>query len=316
MHTVSVLVLLSAFAWGQAAPGRVAPIRHYVFFGQDRESIRTTAGFLETAGFAGAQVTYPWRQLEPARDEYDFSSIREDLAFLSARGKKLWIQVQDVTFSEARINVPRYLLEDPRFNGGADRQFHAGDNDENPVVEGWMARRWDPAVQERFHKLLSALGAEFDGRIEGVNLAETAAGFGQTGRLYPKGFTPDIYRDAIVANMRALKRAFPTSIAMQYANFMPGGTEPLRRVYEAARESNVGVGGPDLLPFRRWQRINSYPLIKASSGQVPTGIAVQDGNYADPDPATGRRASAAELLAFASDELGVDYICQRSSETA
>ena len=36
-----------------------------------------------------------------------------------------------------------------------------------------MARRWDPAVQERLHKLFAALGKEFDGRIAGINLAET-----------------------------------------------------------------------------------------------------------------------------------------------
>jgi hypothetical protein len=36
-----------------------------------------------------------------------------------------------------------------------------------------MARRWDENVRDRFKKLLVALGKEFDGKIEGVNLAET-----------------------------------------------------------------------------------------------------------------------------------------------
>jgi hypothetical protein len=40
--------------------------------------------------------------------------------------------------------------------------------------------------------------------------------------LFPKGFTPEAYRDAVMTNMLALKRAFPRSVAMQYANFMPG----------------------------------------------------------------------------------------------
>src|SRR6185295_14333540 len=76
-------------------------------------------------------------------------------------------------------------------------------------------------------------------------------------------------------------RAFPKSIAMVYANFMPGGRPYLEAVYKAARESNVAVGGPDLLPFRPFQRANSYPLIRASAGKIPTGLAVQDGNYSD-----------------------------------
>src|SRR5262249_47411186 len=154
------------------------PVHHYVFFGQDREKLKEDSEFLETKVLEGAQVAYSWRQLEPLKDQYDFSAVREDLAFLTSKGKRLFIQIQDVTFSESRINVPLYLLSDPQYHGGADKQYRIKANDEGQaVVEGWMARRWDPAVQERFHKLLFALGREFDGRIEGVNFAETSAEF-------------------------------------------------------------------------------------------------------------------------------------------
>jgi hypothetical protein len=291
------------------------PLRHYVFFGQDREKIREASEFLETKVLEGAQVAYSWRQLEPQKDKYDFSLIREDLTFLTSKGKKLFVQLQDVTFSESRINVPRYLLSDPHYNGGVDKQYRVKDNDEeHAAVEGWMARRWDPAVQERFHKLLSALGKEFDGRIEGINFAETSAGYSVSGRLFPKGFSFEIYRDAIITNMRALKRAFPKSVVIQYANFMPGEWRPtedkgyLRAVYKAARELRVGVGGPDLLPFRRGQLKSSYPLIREAAGIVPVGIAVQDGNYEDQNPKTGERITIAELLKFATEYLHADYI--------
>jgi len=284
-------------------------VHHYVFFGQDREQIKDAKSFLETPAFEGAQVRYTWRQLEPEKDKYDFSMIHEDLKFLKSKGKKLWIQFQDVTFSPQYINVPKYLLNDPKYNGGADKQYRTTDNaDEHPEHEGWMARRWDPAVQERMHKLFVALGKEFDGHIVGINLAETAGGFGRTGKLFPKGFTYEIYRDAVITNMKALKRAFPKSIAMVYANFMPGGRPHLEAVYKAARESNVAVGGPDLMPFRPFQRSNSYPLIRESAGKVPTGLAVQDGNYSDVNRETGKRATIAELLKFGTDELKLDYI--------
>lgn len=291
------------------------PVHHYVFVGQDREKIRTASTFLETKALEGAQVSYSWRQLEPQKDSYDFAAVREDLAFLNSKGKRLFIQIQDVTFSASRVSVPRYLLEEARYNGGADKQYDIRDGDEeHAVAAGWAARRWDAAVQERFHKLLFALGREFDGRVEGVNFAETSITFGDSGRLFPKGFTPEIYRDAIITNMKALKRAFPKSVAMQYANFMPGEWRPsedkgyLRAVYEAAKESKVGVGGPDLLPHRRGELKSSYPLIRDAAGVVPTGIAVQDGNYEDVDPETGKRVTAAELLAFATEYLKVDYI--------
>jgi hypothetical protein len=297
------------------ATGNAKRVHHYTFFGQDREKIREDSSFLKTRALEGAQVAYSWRQLEPAKDEYDFSVIGDDLAFLSSKGKKLFIQIQDVTFSASRINVPRYLLNDPRYHGGADKQYRINGNDEaHAVVEGWMARRWDPAVRERFHKLLFALGKEFDGRVEGINSAETSAVFGESGRLFPAGFSFESYRDAIISNTRALKQAFPKSVTLLYANFMPGEWRPtddkgyLRSVYAAARELKVGVGGPDLLPFRPGQLGSSYPLIREVAGTVPVGIAVQDGNFEDEHPKTGQRITLRDLIDFATGYLNVDYI--------
>ena len=314
MYHARILSGCVFFIWLCGTAAGAKPVRHYVFFGQDREKIKEASSFLDNKAFEGAQVAYSWRQLEPDKDHYDFSAVREDLTFLTSKGKKLFIQIQDVTFSESRINVPKYLLSDPQYNGGADRQYrNITDGDEqHAVVEGWMARRWDPAVQERFHKLLAALGKEFDGRIRGINLAETSMEVGVSGLLFPRGFSFKIYRDAIITNMKALKRAFPKSVTVQYANFMPGEqmhrVSYLRDVYEAAVKSKVGVGGPDLLPYRPWQMMNSYPLIRAAAGRVPVGIAVQDGNYDDRHPKTGGRITVPELLKFATKYLKVDYI--------
>ena len=284
------------------------PIHHYVFFGMDREKLKD-ATFLDVPAFEGAQISYSWRQLEQGKDQYEFSFIREDLPLLQSHGKKLWVQLQEVSFNPNRINVPKYLLNDPKYNGGVDQQIsdRKGDDD-HPVREGWVARRWDRAVQDRMYKLFAALAKEFDGRIAGINTDETSIGFGTTGKLFPKGFTPEAYRDATIANMKELKRAFSQSIVMVYANFMPGGRTHLEAVYRAARESNIAVGGPDLLPFRPFQRANSYPLIRQSAGKVPTGLAVQDGNYGDLDPKTQKRATVNELLKFATDELKLDYV--------
>jgi len=288
--------------------------RHYVFFNMDRERI-SEATFLETQAFAGAQLKYTWRELERGKDGYDFAPIRHDLTLLKSQGKRLFIQLQDVSFDPARVNVPRYLLDDPKYHGGADKQYSIQDDDEaRATPEGWVARRWDRAVQERFHKLLSALGQEFDGQIEGINLAETSVNFGESGRLFPQGFTPASYRDAIFTNLAALKKAFPKSATMQYANFMPGEWLPgddhgyLRSVYERATELKVGVGGPDLLPGKTGQMNHCYPLIRDASGKVPTGIAVQDGNYQHLNAKTGQAMTIAELVTFATEYLKVDYL--------
>ena len=290
------------------------PIHHFVFYSQDRERLPGDSLFFATPAAEGAQITYTWRQLEPQKDNYDFSLIREDLALLAPRGKKLWIQIQDVTFDSARINIPRYLLNDPAYNGGAAPTINDRVDEAIAGRSGWVARRWDPAVQERFHKLFNALGRDFDGVIAGVNLDETSTGFGSSGKHWPPGFSPTIYRDAVITNMKALKSAFPKAVAMQYGNFMPGEWRPtedkgyLRSVYSAAKNLKVGMGGPDLLPFRPGQLGSSYPLLREVAGFVPTGIAVQDGNFAELNPKTKQRVTIEELMEFAADYLKVDYV--------
>lgn len=263
----------------------------------------------------GAQLKYTWRELEPGEGTYDFSAMHRDLMFLNAKGKRLFIQLQDSSFDPNIVNVPRYLLKDPRYNGGADKQYNIPEDDEGRArPEGWVARRWDPAVREPFHKLLFALGKEFDGKIAGINLAETSVSFGESGRLFPKGFSTEVYRDAIVTNMTVFKRAFPKSVTMQYANFMPGEWLPeidrayLRSVYQRAKELKVGVGGPDLLPYKPGQMKHCYPLIRECAGSIPTGIAVQWGNYEHKNPKTGRQVTIPELLAFATEYLKADYV--------
>jgi hypothetical protein len=301
------------FIWLCCAGVQAKPLHHYVFFGMDREKIKDAKSFLEISAFEGAQVAYSWNQLEQGKDNYDFSMIREDLAFLTSHHKQLWIQLQDVSFNEKYVFVPRYLRNDPKYNGGADRQYRYQDGDEEHATPGgWMARRWDPAVQERFQKLLFELGKEFDGRIAGINSEESAFEVGSSGRLFPKGFSFEAYRDGLIANLKALKRAFPKSITMEYANFMPGDWQNrkgyLGAVYKAAQEAKVGVGGPDLLPYKPGQMTNSYPLLRKSAGIIPVGIAFQDGNQAHINPKTGKRVTIPEAIEFAKKYLRADYI--------
>ena len=299
-------------ATSSAARGDRERVRHYVYFNVQRARI-AESWFLASPSFEGAQLKYRWPELEPDKDRYDFSSIRHDLAALRGNGKRLFIQLQDVSFDASTINAPRYLLTDTAYHGGVAGQF-VRDQDSTAKPAGYVARRWDPAVRERFQKLLGALGKEFDGQIEGINLPETSVEFGTSGALFPRGFTPATYRDGVVDNMRALRRSFRSSVAMQYANFMPGEWLPgddsgyLRSVYAEARRLELAMGGPDLLPTRRGQRNHTYAMLRAHRGVAPIGIAVQWGNYEEVDPQTGARITVQRLIDFASDTLGVGYI--------
>ena len=308
----SVVVGLIILLFIIAADGK--PPENFVFYGSEREMMKSDK-MLDNEFFSGAQISYFWKQLETAPDEYDFSAIREDIKFLAGKGKRLWIQVQDVTFSSERTPAPRYLQADPKYHGGVSQQYDSpSDDDTKAVPEGWVVRRWDPSVQERLHKLYAALGKAFDGKVAGINLAETSLTFGSTGKLYPPGFTPAIYRDSVIANMRSLKKAFPHTTVMQYANFMPSEWKPadnkgyLDAVYDIAAKEGIAVGGPDLLPFRKGQLGHSYPLLKKASAKTKTGIAVQDGNYNEPDPKSGQAPTISELVEFATESLGVSYM--------
>lgn len=288
--------------------------RHYVFYGLDRERI-TESAFVETRTLVGAQLKYRWRELEPRRDEYDFSAIRHDLQLLTRQGKRLFIQLQDVSFVEAHPNVPPYLRENPEFHGGVVAGYYHPDNDTSRTLFGtWLPRRWDPAVRARLIALIRALAAEFDGKIAGMNFAETAIDRGSGDDPW-EGYTPAGYYEAICDLMRAARQAFRTSDVLIYANFMPGNPAVsgdakayLKGVYRLADSLGVGVGGPDLLPKSWFQRQHSLPLIAARTKGTVAGMAVQDGNLADRDRQTGKRVTVEELADYARDPLHLDYL--------
>lgn len=309
-RNLCVALLLAAVS---GSPARADAVRHYIFVGMDRERL-SEPGFLDHKGVDGVQVKYTWRQLEQAKDHYVFDDVRTDLSLVRAKGKKLFVQIQDATFELKYMPVPKYLRDDPEYHGGVAQQASYPDGKpEQARPYGWVARRWDRAVRERFLKLLATLGQEFDGEIEGINLPESAIDIPYAGPLMPSGYTREGYRDALLETMTALKKAFPRSTALLYANFMseddPSGKPVyLRSLYEKAADLKLAMGGPDLLPHRKWQLLNSYPLIREFSDRIPMGIAVQDNNLADINPRTGRKVTVRELVSFATNELHVTYI--------
>ena len=226
--------------------------------------------------FQGAQIMYTWRELEPEKGQYDFSKVRQDYAYLKTKGKKLFIQIQDATFYSKYNATPLYLLT-PAYGGGAVPQY----NDQGRP-EGWVTKRWNERVRQQFSQFLQALGEEFDGKIEGINLQETAIG---VRKKTDPSFSEPGYFEGLKANMYALKQAFPTSTTMIYANFFPGEWLPwedkgyLRGIYQYGEEIGVGLGAPDLMVTRKGQLNNPLRLMHEGQYTVPLGIAIQDGNY-------------------------------------
>jgi hypothetical protein len=283
-------------------------IKHFVYFSKDREAIQNHI-LLTIPGFSGAQIMYSWNQLEPKKDQYDFSLILEDYKYLKSHNKKLFIQLQDVTFNPQRKAVPNYLLT-KEYDGGAVIQV----TDEGKP-EGWVAKRWNVKVQERFALLLEAMGKILDGKIEGINLQETAIGISEK---EDSTFSPEVYLEALKTNMLSLKKAFSLSTTMQYANFMPGEWLPwedkgyLRSLYKYGEEIGVGLGGPDLMFTKKGQLNHALTLMHESNYTVPLGIAIQDGNYIgktnNEEIIKDHTNIVPQLHAFANDFLKVNYM--------
>ncbi|CAO3568877.1 unnamed protein product [Mortierella alpina] len=249
----------------------------------------------------GAQVIYSWKSMEPSRGVYDFSRIKEDLAFLN--GKKLFVQVQDRFFEPTARNIPRYMLEDPIYEGGLERQ-----EDSEPGAQGgWVTKHWVPAVRQRFQALLRALANQMDGKIYGVNLPETSGGLNLTTELC------DRYFDAEMENALYGRSVFKKSAFVQYVNFWPCETSNSRnymgRSFKMAIDHGLGVGGPDVRPWQPYQMENSYKFFHEHKNDLQTiAMAVQQPDLRFKNQTTGKPFTMEEFRGFAVDYLGADLI--------
>ena len=183
MRTWVGLMLCAAAVCANAAP----PQNFLYTSSGDLEQI---AALIDRPDIGGVQIVYSWKSLERAKGEYDFAQIESDLAFLEARHKQLFIQIQDRFFEVAHRNVPAYLLDDPIYGGGlAAQSDNPGEN--QPEGHGWVAMQWHPHVRARFQSLLENLGKQFDGRVFGINLPETSADVNLKTEQKRSGFTCD-----------------------------------------------------------------------------------------------------------------------------
>src|SRR5581483_5595626 len=122
-----------------------------------------------------------------------------------------------------------------------------------PQTQGWAAQQWNRQLRERYQQLLQALAKTFDGRVQGINLPETAIDIDQKDDR--TGFSCDAYFEAELENMLFARRAFTRSAVVQYVNFWPcewdNDHRYMERLFEAAAAHGVGLGGPDIVPYRK-----------------------------------------------------------------
>ncbi len=121
MRQILIALTLLLFAYNNAFAQK--KIKHFIYFELDLEKIHDTS-FLNNDKIIGAQLKYMWRELEPTENQHNLELIQNDLDFLTSKGKKLFIQLQDMTFDTTlRKPVPDYLTTNKRYHGGVNVQY-------------------------------------------------------------------------------------------------------------------------------------------------------------------------------------------------
>ncbi len=243
-----------------------------------------------------------WRDLEPKKDVYHFSQIRQQLQNCKKYNKKFLFFLATRRFNSMNRPVPDYLYKNPIYNGGAEP--FAPKRGSKGTGIGSMARIWDLQVLNRLHKLLKKLGEEFDSDpyFEGIIFGETAC------QASPNayGLTQKTYTDGIKSILTVAKSAFPRSQVFQMVNW--GRRDVIEGIIEHCYKIGAGISAPDLMPdrerFSHVRRPPSFDYFAKYAGKMPLSIEVQAEQYKGADG----NLTPAGMFDMALNTLKVNYI--------
>ena len=246
------------------------------------------------AGVRGVQKRYRWADLEPEKGRYDLSAIRADLDFAAANDFQLVAFIEDKSFTDANP-APQYLVPLSAVNRKG----------------GFTLMRWNPVVYEAMQALLAAVGEAFDcePHFEGIAIQESAPGLDKS-VLKKYDYSPEKYRDALIALLVSAADSMPNSKIFWYMNFLPGNQAYLEDVAVAVAAKGVAMGGPDVLPDTDSLKSRVYPLYDRFAEKMTLFGSMQFDSYAHPhaSPAGTRYWTMQEMFEFARDELHVTYL--------
>jgi hypothetical protein len=267
---------------------------HYTILVHNADSQVFMAKALQP-GMVGIAKRYYWRNLEPSQGVYDFSLIKSDLAWATARGMRFVVVLDYKTFKNEKAG-PAYLDSYELHN-------KAG---------GYTLELWSPVVVARYNALVKALGAQIDGNsnFEGIANQESALSL-DSATLKSNGYTPEKYRDALINMLSAATVSLPTSRVFWYMNFLVGNQSYIGTIAAAVAPLGVVMGGPDDWPDNQSLETAAYPYYTQFEGKMPLFIQVEDINYAQPHKTSGYSTqdwTMQELYGFALTKLHVNYM--------
>jgi hypothetical protein len=268
---------------------------HYTIIVNGVGAQKFMSNAIQQPGMVGIVRRYTWRSLETAQGVYDFSVIKSDLAWATANGAHFVVVIQYKT-TVAEKAGPAYL-----------------DSYEIPnKAGGYTLELWSPVVITRYNALVKALGSQIDSisSFEGLGNQETALSL-DSATLKARGYTPELYRDALINMLSAATVSMPTSRVFWFMNFLTGNQSYIGTIAAALAPLGVVMGGPDDWPDNQALETMAYPYYTQFAGKMPLFIQVEGANYAEPHMTSGYTTkdwTMLELYEFALTKLHVNYM--------
>lgn len=261
-----------------------------------------------TPALKGMMIRYFWMDLEDSEGVYDFSSIDKRLAELTARGKRLVIQVQTKSFNGRQV-VPNYL-KTAEYEGG---EFYTSDYD-STQIRGRNIKLWKPQVRDRLIALFKAMGERYNSHpnFEGISMIETAMGNPKEPLSIAQ--VAEFYNNKIIVHQQ-MRLFFPNTMTIQEVNYprsiLASFVGSLKDIGTALSSPDTFIEEEGLLYEKTKFDLDKgiYNYYADFSGMIPMVPTVMPKNYENTKgDGTGYVPTIAQILAFARDTLHANYI--------
>lgn len=190
----------------------------------------------------GVTVFFSWKELEPKKDVYDFSKIREILSLVEKHDKFMSFKVNDRSFGGFGCDyvytyMPQYVID-------AGWNYVSAKNGE-PRGK-CMPKMWEKDYMDRWIKLFSEIGKEFDRHPSlesAIIIDETALGNPQDGSFV---IDRTIYTNELIRLVKETAPYFKNTAQLLSINSLGGGDSYMARLIdEAVVPYPVALSWPD-----------------------------------------------------------------------
>ena len=235
--------------------------------------------------FTGVQFRYHWAASELSPGDYSagFDTLDADLERVAAKGKKLMVMLM-YKKSDGTSAVPADLRTGPGpwCSGSYCGEF-------TPDGEHALALLWNPVVEARLEAWIAAMAqhlseSPYIDSVAGIVFNETSLETTDTALLASADYDPDVYIQALEANMLAATTAGPRLIAILYfeGGFVSMDGESVRAGQKLGdwmlMNPRTGAGVSDLLPND--PKGTNHPCANpAYQSSIACAPAVQAGDY-------------------------------------